>query len=248
VGAAPAPPAAQSHRDTRRCSQPADRGGDQDLTSPTTSPASPPRRSRARRGEGERLRAEILAAATRLLFETGDEAAVSIRAVADAVGVTPPSIYLHFADKTELMWEVCEEQFRQLDERVAAATVGVQDPVEAIRRCGKAYVEFGLSNPEGYRILFMGRGSQVPHSVDPSLHKPEKPAAFAHVVEVVQRGIDAGRFREGSPDMLAVGLWAVAHGITSLLIALPGFPWPPGRDAMIDQLIAQAVEGVLARP
>jgi AcrR family transcriptional regulator len=177
------------------------------------------------------------------LFEAGDEAAVSIRAVADAVGVTPPSIYLHFADKTELLWEVCEEQFRKLDERLAAATAGVDDPLEAIKRCGKAYVEFGLSNAEGYRILFMGRGHHVPHSVDPS---KEKPAAFANVVEAVQRGIDAGRVRQGSPEALALGLWAVVHGITSLLIALPGFPWPPDRDAMIDHVITQAIEGVLA--
>jgi AcrR family transcriptional regulator len=160
------------------------------------------------------------------------------------VGVTSPSIYLHFKDKTELMWEVCEEQSRKLDERVAAATAGVTDPVEAIRRCGRAYVEFGLSNPEGYRILFMGRGGQVPHSVDPSL----KPAAFAHVVGTVQRGIETGQFREGSPEMLALGLWSAVHGITSLLIALPRFPWPPERDAMIDHLIGQAIGGVLARP
>ena len=146
------------------------------------------------------------------------------------------------------MWEVCEEQFRKLDERVAAARAGVEDPVEAIRRCGRAYVEFGLSNPEGYRILFMGRGDQVPHSVDPSEQKPEKPAAFAHVVEVVRQGIEAGRFRQGSPETIALGLWAAAHGLTSLLIALPGFPWPPERDALIDQVIAQAIEGALAPP
>ncbi len=206
-----------------------------------------PRRSRARRGEGERLRAEILEAAARLLFESGDEAAVSIRAVAEAVGVTSPSIYLHFADKTELMWEVCEEQFRKLDEAVGAARAGVDDPLEAIKRCGRAYVEFGLSNPEGYRILFMGRGPHVPHSVDPDTEK-EKPAAFAHVVEVVRRGVEAGRFRRDSPELLALGLWAVAHGITSLLIAHPGFPWPPERDAMIDHIITQGIEGVLAPP
>jgi AcrR family transcriptional regulator len=141
------------------------------------------------------------------------------------------------------MWEVCEEQFRKLDELVAAATAGVEDPLEAIRRCGRAYVEFGLSNPEGYRVLFMGRSHDVPHSVDLST---KTPAAFAHVVEAVRRGIEAGRFREERPELLALGLWATAHGITSLLIALPGFPWPPERQAMIDHILAQAVEGMLA--
>jgi AcrR family transcriptional regulator len=56
------------------------------------------RRRRARRGEGEKLREEILEAAERLLLQTGSEEMVQVRAVAEAVGVTPPSIYLHFAD------------------------------------------------------------------------------------------------------------------------------------------------------
>ena len=51
---------------------------------------SPPGRSRSPRGQGEQLREEILEAAQSLLMETASEDAVSIRAVADAVGVTPP--------------------------------------------------------------------------------------------------------------------------------------------------------------
>ena len=128
-------------------------------------PSASPRRARARRGEGPRLREEILAAATRLLAETGDEEAVSIRAVAEAVGVTPPSIYLHFADKTELIFAVCEEQFRQLDAEMAAAAAGVADPLEALRRRGQAYVRFGLRNAEAYRVLFMFK-DHVPEGVD----------------------------------------------------------------------------------
>ena len=97
-------------------------------------PAASPRRHRARRGEGGRLREEILAAGTRLLLETGDEEAVSIRAIAQAVGVTPPSIYLHFADKTELIYAICEELFRKLDDEMAAAAAGVDDPLEELHR------------------------------------------------------------------------------------------------------------------
>ena len=62
----------------------------------TSAPAHP--RRRARRGEGERLREEILVAARELLAETNDADAVSVRAVAERVGVSTPSIYLHYAD------------------------------------------------------------------------------------------------------------------------------------------------------
>ncbi|MBV8385894.1 MAG: TetR/AcrR family transcriptional regulator, partial [Acidimicrobiia bacterium] len=115
---------------------------------------APAGRTRARKGEGELLHSEILDAAERLLIETGSEEAVSIRRIAEAVGVTPPSIYLHFADKDELLLAVCERQFGELHRVMEAAVEGVDDPVEAVYRRGKAYVRFGLDHPEQYRILF----------------------------------------------------------------------------------------------
>jgi AcrR family transcriptional regulator len=61
------------------------------------------RRPRARRGSGDRLRDDILDAATELLLETAHARAVSIRSVAQRVGITLPSIYLHFEDKNALL-------------------------------------------------------------------------------------------------------------------------------------------------
>src|SRR5436190_16118530 len=115
------------------------------------------RRRRARRGEGELLRAEILAAARDLLAETGSESAVSIRAVADRVGVSPPSIYLHFPDKEALLEAVCAEVFTALDQAMETAAATTTDPFEALRARGLAYVRFALGNPEHYRLVLMRR-------------------------------------------------------------------------------------------
>jgi AcrR family transcriptional regulator len=205
--------------------------------------ADSPRRARARRGEGERLRAEILEAAARLLFETGDESAVSVRAIAKAVGVTTPSIYLHFADKDELLWAVCEEQFGKLDRWIEQAAAGSADPLESLRRRGHAYVRFGLENAEAYRILFMGRGDEMPEEA--ALQAVQKSAAFTHLVEGVQRCVDAGAIRPEDPVMVAFGLWALVHGITSLLISLPTFPWPEGPDELVERVLVQHVDGLL---
>ncbi len=193
------------------------------------------RRPRARRGEGELLRAEILAAAERLLIQTGDEGAVSIRAIADAAGVTPPSIYLHFADKTELFNAVCEARFADFDRYLEEAAAGVADPLEALWARGRAYVRFGLDNPEHYRILFMTRrvADPSPGNLDnlPGL------TAFSHLVEDVARGIDSGALAPGDPFLVATGLWSAVHGITSLLIARPDFPWPD-----LDRLLAHVLD------
>ena len=120
------------------------------------------RRTRAPRGEGDRLRDEILAATEKLLLKTGDESAVSIRAIADAVGVTPPSIYLHFADKDELIYSVCQLQFRKLDEVVSETTAGVDDPLEQLRRRGQAYVRFGVGPPRALPDHAHGQGPTHP--------------------------------------------------------------------------------------
>jgi len=205
-----------------------------------------PTRIRARRGEGELLHAEIVAATARLLAETGDESAVSIRAIADAVGVTPPSIYLHFPDKTALLFAVCEDRFQALDQRLEDAARDATDPLDELHRRGAAYVRFGLENPEHYRILFMDRDEPISFSEE----RMTDAAAFTHMVEAVQRAIDAGVLAVGdgatATDAMTatIALWASAHGLTSLLIAKPDFPWPSINE-LIDQVLRAAVYGLL---
>ena len=181
-------------------------------------------RRRAKRGQGELLRAEILAAAEQLLITTGDQGAVSIRAIADAAGVTPPSIYLHFADKSELLAAVCEARFADFERYMQDAVCGIDDPLEALWAMGRAYVRFGLEHPEHYRIMFMTRppadGPAVPVDKLPGL------PAFGFLVEAVARCMDAGGIAAGDPFLVATNLWTAVHGVTSLLIARPDFPWP----------------------
>ncbi len=195
-------------------------------------------RPRARRGEGPQLREQLLDATERLLIDARDADAVSIRAIADAVGVTPPSIYLHFADKAALIRAVCERSFAAFDEVVEQAGITTDDPVESLRRRARAYVQFGLDNPEQYRILFMGKATGVDDSVD--LANMPGSQAFLHLVEAVERAIDGGAVQPGlEPFLTATGFWAAAHGITSLLISLPTFPWPD-----VDVLVEHVCESM----
>jgi AcrR family transcriptional regulator len=199
-------------------------------------------RSRSRRGEGEQLREEILEAGTRLLVETGDEDAVTIRAVAREVGVTPPAIYLHFEDKNALLLAVCRKTFEALDDQIEAAAAGIGDPLEALRARGAAYVRFGRENPEHYRILFMTR----PFDQDEVTPEEMTPDAFQHHFEAVERARDAGALPSSTDPLLAaIYLWSGVHGITSLLIAKPKFPWPP-IDELVDHVLSTLVHGLLA--
>ena len=207
------------------------------------------KRARARRGEGDRLRDDILAAAGRLLAERGDENAVSIRMIADAVGVTPPSIYLHFPDKDALIDAVCEERFREFDDALEAAAADASDPLEALRARGRAYVKFALDNPEHYRVIFMTR-----HDREMSLAELTSPGddaragarAFAHLVGAVAAAAEAGAIVTPDPVLTAIHLWSGCHGLVSLLISEPGFPWPDVA-VLVDSLLDAQERGLLPR-
>jgi AcrR family transcriptional regulator len=190
-------------------------------------------RHRARRGEGERLRGEILAAAQALLIETADTSGVSIRAIADRVGVTPPSIYRHFADKDTLMMAVCAQVFAQLDEAMEKAAAGSNDPFDELCRKGHAYVAFGMAHPEHYRLVFMIKHTLTrPRTLDPSdLPGTE---AFQHLQDTVRRAFEVRAPGVEVPEEFATtcALWTALHGITSARISLPDFPWPPLDDQL----------------
>jgi len=183
--------------------------------------SAPARRRRAPRGHGDALREEILDAATELLLETGDAKAVAIRVVAQRVGVTPPSIYLHFADKDALLDAVCARYFEKLDEQMQAVAVTAGPAsIDVLRAQGLAYVQFALKTPELYRIATMGAGHPG-SDVDIVLTS----SAFAHMRAAVAALIDEGVYPPGDVTAFALELWCAAHGVAALLISRPYLPW-----------------------
>ena len=169
---------------------------------------------------------------------------MSVRAIAEAVGVTPPSIYLHFDDKDALIYAVCELQFAKLDKVIEAAVAGVQDPVECLRRRGRAYIEFGVRHPEHYRILLMGKADITRDDFEtgnvPGI------SSFLALVANVQACIDAGAFAARDPMLVACGLWSTVHGITSLRITMPGFPVVHSSDELINHVFDVLLAGLSA--
>lgn len=196
-------------------------------------------RPRARKGDGPALRTEILNAARTLLKQTGSEDAVSIRAVAAAVGVSTPAVYLHFSDKSALIDAVCAAVFEDLDAQMLAARAGVQDPMQALREFGLAYVRFAIAHPEEYRIALMSRGHE-------GLNGPatlEESPAFEHVLELVRECQASGEFSaEVDPVRIGTTLWAMAHGLAALSVTKPHLVEVLGAEAMaIDAIDAIGV-------
>jgi len=182
--------------------------------------ASTLRRRRAPRGSGDLLRDEILDAATQLLLDVGHAKAVSIRLLAERVGVTPPSIYLHFQDKDALLDAVCARYFEKLDEEMQRVSAMPADTVEVLRAQGLAYIRFATENPELYRIATMGEWKSN-SNVDAALAS----SAFEHITATVKALMGEGVLAAGDPTGIALELWSAAHGVAALLIAKPHLPF-----------------------
>jgi hypothetical protein len=68
--------------------------------------------------------------------------------------------------------------------------------------------------------------------------------AYGNLRAAVEACIKAGKFRETNVDAVTQMVWAGGHGVTSLLITMPGFPWVK-KNELIDLMIDTLVDGLM---
>jgi AcrR family transcriptional regulator len=188
-------------------------------------------RRRNPRGQGERLREEILAGAARMLDELGDDEGLSLRAVAREIGVAAPSVYLHFADRDALVYAVLERCHDDLVATVERGQTAAADPAEQLRQHTLHHVEWALRHPGLYKVLHESTLNQ-------RIDMPFKRDLADRAVDLVQRCMDAGQAPPADPAAVALDLRAAVYGVASLRINQPRFPWPPLPD-QLDRLLTK---------
>jgi AcrR family transcriptional regulator len=200
-----------------------------------------PRQRRER--EREQLRQEILDAARELFVKEGFEN-VSMRRIAEKIEYSPTTIYLYFEDKADLLFQICEETFAKLTDEMEAITKECKDPVEALKRGCRAYVNFGLRYPNHYRVTFINHPGRL--EGQPYLREGSQGMrAYNHLRQGVEECVRQGRFRETDVEAITQAVWASGHGITSLLITKPDFPWV-NKEKLIDLTIDIYTSGLSA--
>ncbi|MFC8305921.1 TetR/AcrR family transcriptional regulator [Streptomyces olivaceus] len=195
-----------------------------------TTPGPPPRvRARNRRGEGGRLREDIVFAAAALLDETGDERAITLRSVARRVGISAPSIYPHFADHSAIMLAVVRREFAALERhlRTAAHRAG-DDPRDRLRALCRAYLGYAQRHPGRYRTMF--GGLWMPTLDGSSLTEEDLTGLGTTALDVVADTladcVASGQSSAADPRLDAVTLWLCLHGLAQQRAVSRTFPWP----------------------
>lgn len=187
----------------------------------TPAPASAPAKPRGRnpRGQGERLRAEIVDAALRMLDELADDQALSLRAVAREVGIAATSVYIHFADRDALVLAALEHCFADLVRSVDDAERGAADPVAALRARTALHCAWSCEHPGLYKVL---HESTLNRRTDMSF----KDEMAQRLTAAIRRCMDAGLAPQGDAETVCLDLRTAVHGAVSLRVNQPGLLWP----------------------
>ncbi|WP_405995588.1 TetR/AcrR family transcriptional regulator [Streptomyces sp. NBC_00986] len=196
------------------------------------------RRRRNARGEGQALRDDIVSAAREILVEEGCASSVTLRGLARRIGIAPQSIYLHFAGPDEIVQAVTVETFAQLGRFIVDAKQGLEAPRDRLIAGCRAYMAFGVGNPNLYGLLF--RRNRLLHGAEPRTTPADEPdnrdpdaGPFAYLMDGVRLCIADGSSGVKNVLSTATQLWAAMHGLVLLRNGYE-FPWPDLAQAEVE--------------
>ncbi|GAA3479056.1 TetR/AcrR family transcriptional regulator [Streptomyces yanii] len=152
-------------------------------------------------------RARQIIAAARTLLETEGPEALTMRRLADSIGITAPSLYKHFPDKASVLTALAGEVLRETAETLEAAESAAPGSFPAL---ATAYRAYALAHPHLY-LLTTARPMD-PTALPPGLQERAAAPLF--------RAVDGDQER-------ARAAWAFAHGMVVLEL---GGRFPPGAD------------------
>lgn len=183
----------------------------------------PVQTKRKARGEGHERRDEILNAAERIFVELGYEGA-TIRKIAEAVGLSSTALYLHFPDKAAILREICVKRLNTMAEASARIAEMPGTPMDHLRAHLDAYVEFGLTNPNAYRLIYMTRPLEADEGGVQMTAQELGAGVFSTFERAVAQLAEEGRLTTDYRTASQV-LWAGAHGVIALVITKTYFDW-----------------------
>ena len=205
---------------------------------PVMDEISAPRRRPNARGRGEMLREEIVGTAMTMLDELADDEALSLRAVARAIGIAATSVYLHFPDRDSLVLAVAQRCHEELVGVGDAADAAESDPGRGLRARMLAQVAWAQEHPGLYKVLHES-------AVHRRLGMPFKEVMVQRTVDAVRRCMDANLAPAGDATTVAIDLRTAVHGMLAQRINEPDMPWPPAVE-QLDRFLAKLVG--LGRP
>jgi AcrR family transcriptional regulator len=189
------------------------------------------------------------------LAESGGPEAVTIRAAARAVGVTPTATYRHFTNQVDLLCAAKDDAMEQMAEVIvdlAARLKPGADPatvaVDRLKAAGRGYVLFALENPGLFRTAFCVVPADA-ENVDPLDARLAASPPYAFLAGALDDLVNTGAMDPALRPGAEAGAWAAVHGLSQLLLEGPyqGID-PDVRHEIIESTLEMVVRGLTAGP
>lgn len=176
-----------------------------------------------RKKEIKEMKQEIIEAAVQLFLSDGYEN-VSMRKIAKKIEYSPTAIYNYFASKEEILKNLLMNGYaiflNSLKEGVAKSEN--QDAASRLKASLLAYIQFGLSHPDYYRLIFIENLHLLQKII---IEEDDRTKGFQLLTDLVGEAMNAGALKKNDVQLVSQSLWASLHGITALLITFPDFGW-----------------------
>jgi len=161
------------------------------------------------------LRRVLIDTAVEIISEQGTKD-LSLRKIAKKSGVSHAAPYRHFKDKNAILASVAKEGF----EMMLSKTQGRIDrsrgnELDHFAICGLSYIDFALSYPSHYRVMF---GTRVENSYFSDELKPESIPVFKLLRDIIMVCQEKGLLKAGNPREMAISAWSIVHGFAMLRI------------------------------
>lgn len=198
------------------------------------------------------LRHALTDAALHFINERGVDG-FSLREAAREVGVSPSATYRHFPDKAALLAAVAEDGFTLLATRTTAAVDAAlaQDDarhaaVEALHAIGRTYVDFAVTNPQHFRVMFGPYGAGA--TPRPRGSDAEGRTPYDLFILALDGLVHAGVIEPDHRTNAELPAWSAVHGLASLLIDGPvRLPEPEARQAETRRVVRFVLSALNAR-
>ena len=166
------------------------------------------------------FREKLVDAAERLFAQHGLEA-VTMRQLAAELGVSPMTPYRYFADKDAILTAVRTRAFNRHAEALELAFEGAANTVERANAVGRAYLDFALSHPEAYKLMFdIKQPNEAAHPELVAAGERSRATMTTHLKAMIDNGV-----LKGDPDLIGHMFWSALHGAIQLQLA--GMLSPP---------------------
>lgn len=162
--------------------------------------------------------------------------AVTLRACAKLVGVSPSSAFRHYADKRALLTAFATRALQQLTAVLETAkTIAVQSGGNAFQAVSLAYVQFALQKPAFFRAMWR----------EETIYANDEDYVLAtdQLRQQLQGGF-ADTITDYDPESLSAQellVWSAVHGLANLFV-----DGPVGKGESDTRKLAMAKEMVLA--